>query len=416
MARPYSRKSFLQQVSHDLLRRYLTGKGLAEQIPWGGDPVVVVDAVNRTLQRAPELLRSAIDGDFQEIGDLADDGATQVLVAEGLDRHHGEGAGVDLASVAAQARTALDFAFQVFLDHRDVFDVAHDLYRADCVSQTAWRRRFDLAGCRPDTSGTAASQLASRISQYYVAKEGRGGHCKVDHWKRADRLYWFAHPEDYGQAPLEYDDQHELAARPRRPVFDLVFMLWQQEGWLDLLAKGDKRTGFDLQRLFGEAILKVRLLDPETEPLTYVLDGLMDRDYPLPLEPEDGVETVRVKRLRLRVLGDIRRTVTLEADSPSDPRAVYGLLDDLLTNSRLGEEALQLTGVTMQLVFQRGKTGRQPKVSFSIGHPNSCSLNAGDPKHEIARKLLRRWGIDVSATASTSPTPRRRPLQRVADL
>jgi hypothetical protein len=412
MAQTYARKSFLLQAPNELLRRYLAPKGLGVEIAWEHLAEKSVSDIERSIEAAPRRVWSSIDGDFRRISDLAEEGGVRSLIAEGLDPHHD----LDLASLSLAAPSRVHFAFQVFLDYPDVFKAAHDLYRAESVSHTRWRVRDDLLGYRADTSKAGAARLGKRLSQYYMLKEGRGQCCHVEHWRRDDRLYWFARPEDFGQAPLGYDDQQELVPQPQRTVFDIIFQYCEAEGWLKLLASADRQTRQDLQRLFGEAILRARLPAQEVEPVTYELDALMDRDLPLAVEAEDGVETVRVKRLRLRVLGAIKRSVTLEAESVADPKAVYDLLNDALTNSDLGTETLQLTGVGFQLEFRPNERGKRRKLTFDVGYPNSCSLHDGDPLHDVAGKLLRRWGIDVSARARGGAAPRRRSYQRGLDL
>jgi hypothetical protein len=389
---------------------------LVRSIQWDALPERMTDDIHRVIETVPERKRSEMDRDFREIYDLADEGGAKALIAEGLDRHHNDGKGVDLAPMLAAMRMPLHFAFLVFLDHRDVFDVASDLHRADGISRTRWRGRSDVGDYAADVSKPTAARLGKRISEYYLLKEGRGQHCHVDHWRRDGRLYWFAYPEDYGQAPLGYDEDHRLLPRPHQPAFDLIFVYCQQEGSLDISVKGDKQTLHDLQRIFGEVILKVRLPVPDTEPVKYELDALMDRHYPLPLEPEDGVEEVRIKRLRLRMMRIHDRKITLEANSPTDPRAVYDMLDDLLENSRTAEDMLRLTGAGMQLVFRPNESGRKRTLIFDVGYPNSCSLKYSDPRHEVARKLLQRWGIDVSARTQNSSATRRRSAQRVLDV
>lgn len=414
MARPYERKTFLTQAPNELIRQYLATKELGQNIPWQHLREKATDPIERAIESAPDRTQDGIDGDFRKINDLADEGGVLVLIAEGKDHHHD--GGLNLAPLATSAPSRMYFAFQIFLAHPEVFRAAHDLHSADSVSQTRWRKRADLPECKADTTKAGAARFGKRLSRYYMLRDGRGEHCHVDHWKRDRKLYWFAHPEDYGQAPLGYDEQHELTPQPQRPVFDLILQYCPAEGWLYLLAPGDKQTRQDLERLFGEEILRAKLPPQDTEPVTYELDAMMDRHFPFPTEVDDSVETVRVKRLRLRVIGTGRRTITLEADSLTDPKAVYGMLEDLLANSDLGAEALQLTGVGLQLVFRRNERGRQRKLTFDVGHPNACSLHDGDPLHEIAQKLLRRWGIDVSARAKTGPAPRRRSLQRGLDV
>ncbi len=414
MSRSYARKSFLLQAPNSLLKRYLAAKGLGEGIHWEHLAERSVDDIERAIEAAHEQVRSRVDGDFRRINDLAEEGGVRSLIAEGLDHHHD--GGLNLAPLAAKAPTQVHFAFQVFLDHPDVFGAAHDLHRAESVAQTRWRRRDDLLGYKANTTKAGAARLGKRLSQYYMLKEGRGQYCHVDHWKRGDRLYWFARTEDYGQAPLGYDEQHELTPQPQRSVFDVIFQYCETNGWLALLVKGDKQTRQDLQKLFGEEILRVKLPQQVTEPVTYQLDALMDRSFPLAVGAEDGVETVKVKRLRLRVVGAAKRSITLEADSEIDPKAVYGMLDDLLAKSELGLEVIELTGVGLQLVFRPNERGKRRVLSFYVGYPNSCSLHSGDPLCDVAEKLLRRWGIDVAAHDQNSPATRRRSLQRGLEL
>ena len=414
MARPYARKTFLTQAPNELLRQYLATKGLGRGIPWSHLHEKATDDIERAIEGGPKRTQDGIDGDFRKINDMADEGGVRALIMEGHDPHHD--GGMDLAPLANSAPSRLHFAFQIFLAHPDVFRAAHDLHSADAVSQTRWRRRGDLQGYKPDTTKAGATRLGRRLSDYYMLRDGRGKYCHVDHWKRDDKLYWFAHPEDYGQAPLEYDEQHELTPQPQRPVFDVIFQYCPARGWLDLLAPGDKERRQDLQRFFGEEILRAKLPRQDTEPVMYELDSLMDRHFPLPTEADDGVETVKVKRLRLRVIGAAKRTITLEADSLTDPRAVYGMLDDLLANSDLGAEALQLTAVGLQLIFRPNERGKRRTLSFDVGYPNACSLHDGHPLHDVARKLLQRWGIDVSERTRPGPSPRRRAVQRGLDV
>ena len=293
MARHYARKAFLKAAPNSLLRRYLAERGLGEGIQWKALPENMIDEIERCIERAGEQKRSEIDNDFWEINDLADEGGARTLIAEGKTRHHGVGTGIDLTGAAAKAKTPLHFAFQVFLEHRDIFKVAWDFHRSDRISLTRWGTRGDLAGCNTDASAPATKRLGERLSEYYMLKEGRGQYCHVDHWERGNELYWFAYPEDYGHASLGYDSRHQLRSQAQRPVFYIVFIFCKEEGSLRYFVEGDRQTRFDCQRIFGETVLKVKLLDPPTEQVNYELDALMDRNYPLRLEVGDDVEEVR---------------------------------------------------------------------------------------------------------------------------
>lgn len=221
MGRSYARKPFLLQAPNKLLQRYLTARNIGTDIVWEHQAEKKVDEIERAIEQAPDRIRSAVDGDFERINYLASEGGVRSLIMEGADPHHD--GGLDLTPLSLETSTCNSFAFQVFLDYPDVFIAAHDLHRAESVSLTRWRKRDDLNGCKADKSKAAAKKLGERISKHYMLKEGRGQYCHVDHWKRGDRLYWFAHPEDYGTAPLGYDEQHELVPQPQRATFDIIF-------------------------------------------------------------------------------------------------------------------------------------------------------------------------------------------------
>lgn len=296
--------------------------------------------------------------------------------------------------------------------------MASHFHRADNLPGRSWRKRSHLPSIEAATDKESCKRLEDAISAYYRRKEGRGHACKVDHWRRDNRLYWFAHPEDYPEGRLIYDERHELRSETQRPAFEVIFVYCQEEGSLDLFVHGDKNTVTDLQRIFGRAILEVELEDPEATGAVYELLGLLDRRFPLPLEPEDGVEEARVRRLRLRIMESQQgsrnrmRRITLEAGARDDREAVYDLLDDVLASERIPRELLMVQHVGLQLVFRPDAKGRRRTLSFDLSHPDSCSLKY-DPSHLVAKGLLKRWGLDVSGRTEDNPPKRRRSVQRV---
>jgi hypothetical protein len=47
-------------------------------------------------------------------------------------------------------------------------------------------------------------QLEQNLSNYFHKMQGRGENCKVDCYNRNDLDYFFAYPEDYAQARVEW--------------------------------------------------------------------------------------------------------------------------------------------------------------------------------------------------------------------
>jgi hypothetical protein len=130
------------------------------------------------------------------------------------------------------------------------------------------------------------------------------------------------------------------------------------------------------------------------------------------LQPEDGVSEVLVKRLKLRIMGSDRR-ITLEVAAKRDTKEIYSLLESVIKGLEVPDSILKVRNVGLQLIFPGAGTRREERFPFSVSHPNSCSLRSGDPKHEVAKQLLRRWKLDVSGDPKDDPEEHGQPAQRV---
>jgi hypothetical protein len=404
VTRQFSPKSFLRRAPSTLLKRYLGDKRVAVDVPQDRLRARDVDRLFAAIEAAPEEIRRQIDRDFREIDEMTDQGGVKTIIEEAQTPHHG----VDLAETLGGMASSLESAFWVFLEYPRVFSVAQQFHHADSLSR--WRKRDRLPECEPSIDEESKQRLAAAISGYYRLVEGRGAAYHVDHYERGERLYWFAYLEDYAEGRLVFTDQHELVSQTLRPAFEVIFVYSKDERSLDMHVRGDKRTLLELQKIFGRAILGVELDDPRETDFVYELSPLLDRNFPLPVEPEDGVQGARVRRLRLNVMGQGNRRITLQADVRNNPKAVYDLLDDILAGNRIPRELLNVTQAGLQLVFRSDSDRRTQTLSFDVSFPNSCSLKY-DPKHEIAKRYLKRWGLDVSGRAESDLAKRRRPAQ-----
>jgi len=204
----------------------------------------------------------------------------------------------------------------------------------------------------------------------------------------------------------------EFKVFPQRPAFEVIFIYYDDDRALDTFVKGDKTTRADVRRIFGRTILGVELEDSAVGEVVYQLKGLLDRDFPFATTVEDGVDAVQLRSLRVQVVGRENRRITLEADPTRNPKAVWDLLDDVMRGLRVRRDMLLVTQATIQIVFRTDDTGNTRSLAFSVSHPDSCSLK-DDPGHDVARDLLKRWGLDVSGLPETHPSRRRRSAQYV---
>ena len=89
-----------------------------------------------------------------------------------------------------------------------------------------------------------------------TCKQGRGRNCNVEVFRRYEKEYFFAYPEDYAQSGLEWV-RNRLAPRSRHPAFEVVFVYCQNEGSLDIYAPRNTTEVTVLQQIFAKAILRM---------------------------------------------------------------------------------------------------------------------------------------------------------------
>ncbi len=304
----YTPKTFFRLVPKDLLRRYFADRNELTDFPWdeaedGGDVAPLFEA----WQELPPAERAETESAFRAVWDLSSADGARILIEEG-EFHQ-----LDLATALDALDGFQHKALWVYVEHQRVFRVAHDINHADKLHRRYWRTRKDMPLKEPDDSTAMLEALGMAISAFY-REQGRGYDCRVECYLRGGRRhYYFAYPSDYTDTFVGYDGSGRFVRRAQKPAFEVVFVYDPIDGTLDLFAQGGKKVGRQLQEIFGRVILGEEL-GPENRVVTpFELHGLKSRDFAFPTDPADGIIEVRVKALRLAILGGSRR-VTLEVD------------------------------------------------------------------------------------------------------
>jgi hypothetical protein len=205
---------------------------------------------------------------------------------------------------------------------------------------------------------------------------------------------------------MVYDEDRQLKVQPHRPAFGVVFRYHEQERSLEINAKGGKQRRGDLQKVFSRIILGADIPEQSDEPVVYELNGLLSPDHELVTDPADGIKSARLTLLKLRVLGRVQRTVTLQAGPGGGSELIYELLEDILAGRKIRKELLTVQQVGIQLTFLNDGGPRKRTLSFKVSHPNSCSLR-NDKNHELAKEYLKRWRLDRSGHSDYSASEHR---------
>jgi len=387
MARQFSPRTFLRQASNVLLARYFHEQGLLEQVDIAALPETKIEPVYEALGALHSVRRAQVESDFYVVHSLADEPGIQAILDEG--QFHD----LDLVAEFKRLEGFHDKVLLTLLDHRTVVEVAAKFREADELPHRYWYRRREgvpKVDARHDTK--AGTDLASILASYFQSKEGRGKECNVDVYRRGERYYFFALPEDYGQAPLEYDTNGELQRRPRRPVFEVVFVYDLTSPALDTFFHGRKEARLELEKLFARVILQSEL-NASSDDRIYNLNAFKQRGVNFVYDASSGIDDVRVKLLRVSLLGGSTRPLTFEADPNDGREAIYDFVERVFAhggNGSTGGLSLALANVTrvgIEAVYAQGQRRGRPTKTFYLTYPNGCTLGH-DGRDAVLRKML----------------------------
>jgi hypothetical protein len=390
MSRQYSPKTFLRQVPNNLLKGYFDRRGLLTGVLWYLQRETEVDLIFAAWQALPDADRQAVEKDFQDIDEMACAEGIQALIEEA--QFHN----VNLASELGELAGYHHKAMWAFLRHERIFYVASLINYVDSLHGRSWVRRADVPRKLPQVSAEACESLANALSAYYQRTQGRGQRCTVETYLRAGRQhYFFAYPDDYTDTYIGHAENGQFIRGAQKRAFELVFVYDPEGGVLELYAKGDRQLKADLQQLFGMTILGEQLAPEAPRSLAYELNGLMDRNFAFPTDPEDGIEEVRVRRLRLSLVGNGSRRITVEADPKGPVQDIYDLMDEFLSRKVLRGAVFYVTQASLEFRFAPRGNVRPKGLKFDVSFPNCSTLKSKrEEQRMLGEKYLKRWGID----------------------
>jgi hypothetical protein len=386
MARQFNPQRFFRQSPNYLLSKYFEEKGVLKEINFDELSETKIDTIYEAWLALPENVRGDMENEFREIDLMATEGATKAIIDEA--DWHGE----ELGPVLSELKNHHDRAFWTFLNRPIYWKAALQFNYADNIPASYWRKRKNIPEKRARVGPKTIKRLERAISKYFYHKEGKGKNCKVEPYRRHELDYFFAYPEDYAQASIEWID-NEFARPPRTPAFEVIFVYSQPNGTLDIFLRGDKKAIPDLQRIFAETILKTGLGPDEKDEKVYHLNPLKHKKFQFVFDPASVIEDVRVRKLRLSNMQKKNERIILEADPTYNPNAVYDLLDKI-QNKSMRLSGYNVTQVGLRVFFSPAPGSLKGKTrSFDISYPNSCNLKQ-DGRDLIIRKMLAASGLE----------------------
>ena len=396
MARHYSVKDFFRQTPNALLARYFAAMGLFSWLDFGAMKEGKPDGLFNGWMALPDEGRRRTDADFRDIDDMSNEKGWLAMLGEArwhLQNQQPQVRGFIEAMAALPNHHAR--AMTVYLDHADYWLGATRLREVDGMSY--WRKRKNLPKTAAAVDKASVERLAELIKAHFSKTDGRGKNCEVEVYRWGDRDYFFAFPEVHAQHGAEWEDG-ERKVRPHNPAFEVVFVYCQAEGTLELNCRGATKADEALQGLFAQAILGLDALPPDPKSKeVYDLGPLMKPDFAFTHEPDSGIGTVVVKRLRLTSRVRAGDQLIVSANTDRDRLAVYALAEEI--GKALPLHLYDVTQVDLAATVQLDPGKKAKTVTIRITHPNSCSLKQDEMGNRL-RKMLVASKIEPKAPAA----------------
>lgn len=397
MARHYTTKEFFRQMPIALLARFFQDRGLLEDLDFSAMKDGKPEKLFEAWLALPDDQRHGLDAEFCDIYEMSSEKGFRAIIDEAEWQLRDDPVGLakfveDLSALPNHYHRAMT----TFLDHHAYWKGATRFHHADSLSY--WRKRKHMGNQPAAVDEQSIQQLASLISKYFHQTEGRGKNCVVEPFRRGELDYFFCYPEDYSQQSIEWVDG-QFGRRPHNPAFEVVYVYSQREGSLDLKFRGVKKAVEPLQAMFSKAILKLDDLPPDPKDARiYDLNPLLQTSFDFSYAVGSGIESVRVKKLRLSSRANKGDRITLEADASDDRDAVYKLLDKIGQSIPLQTYNVTQVELAASVVVDLDKPPKT--VTIRIGHPNSCSLKYDELDLKL-RDMLESSGIEPKEQVET---------------
>lgn len=403
MSRPYSPKTFLRKVPNKLLKAYFSRHGGLPDVDFDKLAENNMGPVFDAMSKLTAQIMTRIEGDFHQVNELACLPGTRAILEEAAMRpvlhkrgaktpqDGGDASAVDWPSLFAGMKNDYERAFWTFMNQLDVFHVASDLLEMDRIG--SWQKWPVGKGLAPAVE-EKIQPFTDGICEFY-RPQGRGHRCHVENYLRQipERHCYFVYPADYPSTEPGYDEAGSFGEQPRRPAIEMIFVYRPEMGMLETSARGRGDEVEALLDIFCRTILGLPRLPPKPGEPTYDLSGLKNREFTLDTEPQDAIESVCIKRMKLELSGGGRQ-ITLDITSKNaKPAMIYDLLDLALNKEKVPLETLLLTHVKCQFIFKARDGKREKRLTFEITHPDRCTLGDDDPYDQVAMKHLKLWKI-----------------------
>lgn len=380
--------AFIRKTPAPSLRAYFehTGVELPVAVNWNDPDTDVVRPLLQVVQEMSEDTRSRIKLDTERINEMADEAGQTALYGVIDDRLLLD----DLANGHARA-------LWVFLKKPAAFRRAEEVrYTDERRRGRYWDGFVSMPGRdlrRDETSletfkAALRTRFASKNVHVDIFERTRSISDGTDFEIVQITIYREGLPDDL----FAFNNAGVLERRPYRPVFEAAITYEPTTGVIEVVAN-DRESRAELAHFLTRDLIGIEFRGEKVPLRQYDLDVLL-RPHEFPTDPEDGIESVEVKQLRLMPIDSNSERLTLECLGKSD-RSIWSM-----SKERFGPHDPLIEGwiatqakLTIRL-RPKGDAKRGKSLPLTITMPHGCNLKEQTEAEQlIGEKYLRRWGI-----------------------
>lgn len=378
---------FIRNTPADALRSYFEAVGLplSQPVNWNGAEAEVVTPLLRAVDAMSEVDRARVLLDADRITAMADEVGQSAIL------------GVVSKRVVIEAlRNGHERALWLFLNDRIAFQRAEEARYSDERRQgRMWDGFVIPPGLRVnETPGSIAALKAA------VGKQFGSQHVEIDLFRRtrptfedgdSDLIQVAIYRDGAADDFLEFENGN-LVRRPRRPVYEAALTYEPATGVVEVVAP-ERESRAEIARIFARELLSAEFKGEKIKLRRYDLSVLF-RPFDFPSDPDDGIESVQVKLLRLMPIDSPGERYTLESLRKAT-QSIWDAAAGRFGDSNPLDGGYLITQVRLTIRFHAAPAdGGGRTLPVTITMPNGCDLKGKtDRERLIGQKYLRCWGF-----------------------
>lgn len=382
--------AFLRKTPSEALREYFDRPlvGLPTEFDWSVPESELSKPLLVAIERMSRIQRDRISNDAERVHALSDEPGQAAIYSVAEDSAFLDG----LANPHSRS-------LWMFLNAQDRFRHAEEVrFTEDRRRGRMWAGYMTDAGCVVKRDAATRHAFVSAIREFSGA-----AHADIDIFDRVrtthegnecDLVQVTIYREGRSDDLLRFDEKGSLVRQAYRPVFEAAVTYEPATGGLEVVAN-DKATRSEIVKATVTHLLGIEFKENLLPLRCFDLSVLLT-PYDFPVDPEDGIEGVEVRELRLMPIDDNDFRVTLEKPARADETIWTKAEEQFGERTPLGDGyVITRARIAVKLAGRPGGDRRRA-LTLAITLPHGCDLKDRTATEQmIGEKYLRRWGILV---------------------